>query len=145
MTDDRAASVASLFRAALLATDLSQAPGNLPGFPAGCCSWACYFIGAFLKEEMSLDPLRVQGVRGPESHEWIEIGGLTMDITSDQFQDIDAAIVVSRSSRWHETWTVEATRPVFPVARYDRVAKRGQRRPSDIYGDVCRRVRRGMA
>lgn len=133
MTEAVLLAVARCFRNWLETADFANAPGSLSSFPAECCSWACYFLGAFVKEEMGLAPVRVQGARGADNHEWIQVDDFTIDITSDQFADSDARVVVATSSVWHDGWKIESTQSVSPISDYGRVARGGQRRPPKIY------------
>jgi hypothetical protein len=41
--------------------------------------------------------------RGFERHVWIEVDGVIVDITADQFPDQVDRVIVSRSSEWHSS------------------------------------------
>lgn len=38
-----------------------------------------------------------------EKHVWMQVDGVTVDITADQFPDIEEQAIVSRSSPWHDS------------------------------------------
>lgn len=77
-----------VFRNAFDAVDLSDAPGvALRHFPNGCCGWASLFIGRYLASR-GIVSIRVNATKGRKhslSHEWIEVDGIVLDITLDQF------------------------------------------------------------
>ncbi|AWL05883.1 hypothetical protein DIR46_16580 [Massilia oculi] len=38
------------------------------------------------------------------SHAWLQNGDWVVDITADQFEDVDDAVIVSNCSTWHDEW-----------------------------------------
>ncbi len=95
--------IASEFREKFETEDLSQAPGFLPGFPKGCCSWATWMIGHFLKYELEEDVLEIQAERvsddGTDPHAWLVVDGVIVDIASDEFKDSAEKVIVTRDSQ----------------------------------------------
>jgi hypothetical protein len=137
--------IASAFRRSFETVDLSKSPGALPHFPEGCCHWASYMIGHYLKYEQKCDPSEVIGERsaadGVENHSWLNINGLVIDITSDEFDDSDEKVIVSKNSAWHKKWRVVATYPIKPISSFDDVRLSGQLAPSEIYELIAEGVR----
>jgi hypothetical protein len=43
----------------------------------------------------------------PSSHAWLQNGGWIVDITADQFPDVDEPVIVTNSSEWHQQWDPE--------------------------------------
>jgi len=77
---------------------------NIDKWPDNCCH--CPFVFFMLFK------LNYRGMRrktgdvsrygdGYEKHVWIELDGVTIDITADQFTDVHDRIIVSRDSPWH--------------------------------------------
>lgn len=124
------------FRQAFEQVDLSDAPGSLPHFPNGCCSWATWMVGHYLKYECNLSPIEIQGNRdgaaGVEPHAWLSVDGVIVDITCDQFNDCAHVILGVGASHWHSRWSVTRTDEIRPISSHDRISLRGVC-PSDIY------------
>lgn len=141
MSEKSVQEIAQLFREAFLFVDLSGAFGNLPYFPKGCCSWATWFLGHYLKFENGLEPVEIQGTRlsrdGMQNHAWLEVSGLTVDITSDQFEDCASPIYGVVNSLWHQTWKRVHQVDIFEVERLDRA----NIKPSEIYKRIHTQVR----
>ena len=99
--------IATNFRKAFEDSDLSKAAGSLPHFPEGCCNWATWMIGHFLKFEMCQSVEEINAERasrsGTISHAWLSADGIIIDITSDEFEDSEERVIVSRNSDWHKT------------------------------------------
>lgn len=47
----------------------------------------------------------VLGEKGDRTHAWIQHGDIIIDITADQFTEIDQAVIVAANSVWHEQFT----------------------------------------
>jgi hypothetical protein len=93
------------FRAALTRCDPLTLPVTLQDFPAGACGDAALLLGRYLKDTGfgATDYLlgwRVTGDRRA-SHAWLQQGDLVIDITADQFPEIDRPVIVERGSAWH--------------------------------------------
>ena len=41
------------------------------------------------------------------THAWIQRGTLIVDITADQFEEINESVLVLYDSEWHEQWSGE--------------------------------------
>ena len=136
--------IATDFRKAFEASDLSKAPGFLPHFPEGCCNWATWMIGHFLKFEMcqSVEEINARRELLSEtlSHAWLSADGIIIDITSDEFEDSEAKVIVSRNSDWHKTWSIVQTIEIQRIDRYDSIGT--GLRPSDIYELLVTSLRR---
>lgn len=73
-------------------------------FPEGCCGDASLLLGTYLIDQGHGTYDYVLGMRGDRSHAWIQKDGLIIDITADQFHDMDQAIIVAADSVWHRTF-----------------------------------------
>lgn len=95
--------LASEFRAALLACDRKALFISLQDFPAGACGDASYLLARYLKEKGCGEFDYVAGVRWPNfcSHAWLEKDGIIVDITADQFEEIEDEVLVTFDNYWH--------------------------------------------
>jgi len=129
--------IANQFRKKFESTDLSQAPGFLSGFPEGCCSWATWMIGHYLKFELMENVLEIQGERfsddGTDNHAWLDVGGIIVGITSDEFNDSEERIIVSNNSDWHTGWTIINTAEIERIETYNQINYGTKLKPSDVY------------
>jgi len=78
-------------------------------FPSGACGDATLVLGTHLKD-ISLGKFNymVGNYHGIEenswsSHVWLQSGQLVIDITADQFPNVDDKVIVSNNSIWHST------------------------------------------
>jgi len=74
-------------------------------FPHGACGNASDILGQLLEEIGISDVQYVSGMRNEKSHGWLEVRGLIVDITSDQFEDGLGPVYVGEASAFHETFT----------------------------------------
>jgi hypothetical protein len=110
--------LAERLRRAILATAPEERPLTLRDFPHGSCGDAALLLGTLLSDYGLGEFMHVGGERGDKSdntwctHGWLEQNSLIVDITADQFGEIDTPIIVSRNSAWHATFVSTAiTRP----------------------------------
>jgi hypothetical protein len=112
--------LAARFRSAL-----EQCPGEglsaylekrLARFPDQCCEIASLLLARFFRDQGFTQVACVQGVRDGTSHEWLEVDGFVVDITADQFADVDDPVIVSevRELPWHSMFQVQRREPAFP-------------------------------
>ena len=117
MTDSKFAAIAEAatrFRAAIgkcgPALDFS-----FRQFPRGTCGDVAPLLGTFLSEQGFGTFEYVLGERGEQradantyqSHAWIQQGPLIVDITADQFPEIDQKVIVTQTSDWHRTFNTK--------------------------------------
>lgn len=137
--------IATAFRSAFDSVQLYDAPGSIPHFPKGCCSWATWMLGHYLKFELGLDPKEIQGERfddnGHCNHAWLGVNSLVVDITADQFPDGPAHVVATASSIWHAGWTVIRIEDILPISSRDSSSFAGNAKPSEIYERLAAHVR----
>src|SRR5260370_31507276 len=102
------------FRTAILRTDKNKLTISFRDFPAGSCGDACLLLAKFLDDAGYGLATYVAGSRGPYSHAWLELGGLQIDITADQFVcdpekllwtgqplELQDGVIVSTDRTWH--------------------------------------------
>lgn len=104
LTSDRAAvrEACTAFRAALQKT--TPRPVGLKDFPDGACGDTSELLADFLRFSGFGNPVFVSGRNGDHTstHAWLELGDLIVDITADQFDDVDDQIIVTTDRTWYE-------------------------------------------
>jgi hypothetical protein len=77
----------------------------LQDFPVGACGDASILLGQFFADQGIGEWFYVNGERttssGQQSHAWIERDGLVVDITANQFVEIDDPVLVTGAKDWH--------------------------------------------
>jgi hypothetical protein len=97
--------IAERFRSALDGCDRSGWGIQFQSFPRGSCGAVCEVFGRYLAERFGIYAMYVSG-RGRihrdlvSSHAWLEIDGMIVDITGDQFGR--AKVVVTRDDSWFD-------------------------------------------
>jgi hypothetical protein len=108
---DELRDLATSFRAAILATDPNEVDAEVrfivADFPKGVCGAICFLLGHYLRQNGFPEAEYVNGIRPSdrESHAWIEIGSLIVDITGDQFTEISEPVIVTADSTWHRLFS----------------------------------------
>lgn len=92
-------------------------------FPAGSCGDAALLLGRYLREHGARDIRYVLGGRRSGdnwgSHAWLLVGGLIVDITADQFDEVDAPVIVAATSAWHAAWEIDRHGGPGDYRKYD--------------------------
>lgn len=84
-------------------------------FPRGTCGPTSEILGRYLiGAGCPQDQVRyVCGMKGGKSHAWLQVNGVIVDITADQFGE--PPVIIARNSPWHATFRIEETHaPVMP-------------------------------
>jgi hypothetical protein len=89
-----------LFRSALEKCDRNKLPIGLQGFPRGACGDASLLLAKYLEENGEVGLTYVMGQNNAQTHGWLELDGIIVDITADQFDGVDD-LVVANESTWH--------------------------------------------
>jgi hypothetical protein len=130
------AEVASKVRAALETFSRGTADTVWQSFPNGCCGVASELLGRALIElgfaEVSY-VLGEQTIDGrDQSHAWIKVGKMIVDIAADQFGC--PPVIVTTDSLWHAAWATE--RPRAPICN----PKHWLMYPHGAWASVTRKV-----
>jgi hypothetical protein len=97
------------FRDGIEMCDRSKLPVSMQDFPRGACGDTVALLGTFLFENGLGEFAYVLGEIGSygggnwSTHAWLQRGDLVVDITADQFRDIDDAVIVTTQSSWHRS------------------------------------------
>ncbi|MDX3093174.1 hypothetical protein PV703_29635 [Streptomyces sp. ME01-24h] len=80
---------------------------SLARFPHGSCGDASILLGQYLYESGQGVWTYVSAWRNRASHAWLEKNGLRVDITADQFDEVDAPVIIASGGGWHDRFTVD--------------------------------------
>jgi hypothetical protein len=91
------------FRAALETT--TPRPVGLKDYPLGACGETCELLADYLRTAGRGDPMFVSAVNQGtgQTHAWLELGELVIDITADQFDGVDDPVIVTTDRSWHDS------------------------------------------
>ena len=109
---DELKAIATRFRRAIDETDRGNLPIQFKDFPAGACGDTSLLLGFYLKQQGAGAWDYVSGMRGEfgrrHSHAWIQQGDIIIiDITTDQFDEIETPVIVTNASAWHDSFDSE--------------------------------------
>jgi hypothetical protein len=109
---------ATRFRLAIERCDLKRLTVCMRDFPVGSCGDAMPLLGTYFIEQGLGTFSYVLGERatndsidGHRSHAWLEADGIIVDITADQFSEVDQKIIVTRHSAWHAAFERDEALP----------------------------------
>ena len=107
---------ASAFRDAIIRSGGGGLLG-LQDFPVGACGDASILLGQFFADQGLGEWFYIIGesttTSGQQSHAWIEREGLVVDITADQFVEIDDPVLVTDTKDWHLQFVEEDRHPAL--------------------------------
>jgi hypothetical protein len=94
------------------------------------CKPAAMLVGKYLHEELSCQPIEFVSAQKwfangsvERSHFWLEHKGLIVDISADQYPEIDQPVIVTGDRSWHETFTTQNRFPYSQVVNTNTVPK----------------------
>ena len=105
---DRLYALSVEFREAILKSNKNMLPVTLHNFPNGACGDASLLLGDYLYSIGYSQVAYVSGWRNNQSHAWIEIDDVIIDITADQFSEKKDAVIVTTDKSWHNQFIEEA-------------------------------------
>ncbi|WP_158682558.1 hypothetical protein [Pseudomonas sp. XWY-1] len=108
MTNESLVEIVERFRdAADEVFEAGGAPEHMRGFPRGCCGVMSDMLGEYLNSLGIGVFLYVRANRAMATHAWVELDGIVIDITSDQFQG-RPRVYVGEADAWYKKWKVDA-------------------------------------
>ncbi|MBK5417719.1 hypothetical protein JFV26_27255 [Pseudomonas sp. TH31] len=97
-------SIVQRFRAAVEhVISVHGAPMHIEGFPSGCCGIISELMGDHLNSLEIGEFYYVSSMLDGASHAWLEVDGLVVDITADQFPG-RPGVYVDRPDDWYHSW-----------------------------------------
>jgi hypothetical protein len=110
--------ITTISNAVRLAIDENEAVKSLFwfGFPRFACGDATSILGTILANAGHVGFKCVSGENDDfygryQTHAWLQRGDLIVDITADQFDDVDDSVIVSTDSAWHRKWRIGKITP----------------------------------
>ena len=93
---------------------------ELSNFPRAACGSTVLILNAVIEHELGSSGQYVAGVRSTDeqSHAWLELDDLIIDLTANQFSDVTESVIVTRDREWHDQFR-EITRPSARLMEYD--------------------------
>ncbi|MBU5313479.1 hypothetical protein KQI38_15765 [Tissierella carlieri] len=90
------------FRQTLENMDLDEFPDScfLKNFPRGCCSDTCDLLSKFYASN-GIKTFYVWGMYEERTHAWLKYEDYIIDITADQFLDVNEKVIVTKDKGWH--------------------------------------------
>jgi hypothetical protein len=118
---------------------------SLAEFPKGSCGDTCELLGQFLADSGLGDWQYCSGQRDEpfHTHAWLEQDGLILDITADQFPDVDEPVLLTQDPSWHARFHLTAGRRVASLSWFD-----GHDNVGDVqwtYAELIRRATESVA
>lgn len=116
---------ATRFRAAIEQCNPNLLSGRLQEFPDGSDGDAVPLLGAYLADQgfgdfqFMIGHRRDDSPHGRHTHAWLEDDGLIVDITADQFPEVDQKVIVTRHSDWHATFECEEPKHPADFRNFD--------------------------
>jgi hypothetical protein len=110
MDHDRVKKIAAAVRKAIEMCEPKDLPW--PAFPGGACGDTTLLLGQVLDDAGISGFEYICGNRYKEdgtcaSHAWLQNGEWIVDITADQFPEVEQTVIVTNSSGWHKQWHPE--------------------------------------
>lgn len=115
---DNLGELARRFRSALETCDRTRLPVGLQGFPSGACGDASLLLAKYLQENGQGKSEYVSGNDGGQTHAWLELDGVIIDITADQFNRSNDPVIVTTNSTCHQRFKDQSRRAVS-IEDYD--------------------------
>lgn len=78
-------------------------PSHLQSFPSSCCGVVSELLGEFLNRTLGLQAEYVCGERSGGTHAWLELSGVVVDITGDQFEGRPPVFCAEKDA-WYRSW-----------------------------------------
>ena len=104
---------AKQFRVALEICERDSLPITFENFPSGSCGDATLLLAKYLQNsglgffDYVCGEIYEDGERKFQSHAWLQREDLIVDITADQFDEIEAAVLITRNHSWHNQFEVD--------------------------------------
>ena len=95
-------------RAAFERMDKSNLPVTFNDFPHGACGDTCEVLAELLRElGHGGFQYKVGRRKNGNSHAWLEINSVIIDITADQFDEISDPVYIGPSNSWYQSFDIQ--------------------------------------
>ncbi len=104
---------AGKFRLAIEQCDKKILPDTFRSFPKGSCGDTCLILAKYLKESNLGVFNYILGKiykdnQNYYTHAWLKQNQVIVDITADQFNNVQQKVIVTTNSNWHKNFHVES-------------------------------------
>ena len=109
------------FREALEKCPKNLLPIGFRDFPRGSCGDASLLLAKYLQNmkcgmfDFVCGEISENDEHGFQTHAWLQRNDLIIDITADQFEEIESSVIITRNRSWYERFEIEITH----IADYD--------------------------
>jgi hypothetical protein len=88
--------------------DKSDMPVSFYDFPLGACGDTCQVLAEILAELGHGEFRYIEGEREDgKGHAWLEQGGMLIDITADQFDEVSEPVYLGPLNSWYQQFWVK--------------------------------------
>lgn len=88
--------------------DKSNLPVSFQDFPLGACGDTCQVLAEILAELGYGEFRYIEGQREDgKGHAWLEQGGMFIDITADQFDEVSEPVYLGPPNSWYQQFGVK--------------------------------------
>lgn len=98
------------FRRALDQIDWSSMPCGFKEFPTGTCGDISDILAEHLYQNGIENVTYVCGRSNGGIHAWLEVDGTAIDVTADQFEDMEDKVLIQSPEVWHHKYEIENRR-----------------------------------
>ncbi|MCC5467640.1 hypothetical protein [Pelosinus baikalensis] len=114
------------FRQAILKCEATKLPIGLQAFPIGSCGDASLLLGKYFQQNGIAEAFYICGWRDTQSHAWLLVDKLIIDVTADQFPEITESVIITEDQSWHQQFIIEINE-IADFERYDDCTKNQMR------------------
>ncbi|MGD8190199.1 hypothetical protein ACQCN2_09470 [Brevibacillus ginsengisoli] len=104
-------------------------------FPRGCCGDTSDLFAKFLSSH-GISTYYVWGLKSEQSHAWLEYEDIIIDLTADQFDEIQDEVIVTTERSWHNQFVVQNKR----LCDFDEYNNYNANRLRTIYNNILNRI-----
>lgn len=96
------------FRKAIQSMPIDELPSSsfFESFPRGCCGDTSHLFAKYLASK-GIESYYVWGLKGNQSHAWLEVDDIIIDLTADQFVEVSEEVIVTTNRKWHSQFNVQ--------------------------------------
>ncbi|WP_228140722.1 hypothetical protein [Acinetobacter sp. TGL-Y2] len=94
-------------------------------FPKECCEYSSMMLARYLIEECGYAASKIKMITGQfrddyqSKHLWLNVLGMTVDITCGQFKNSPKNIIIEQVSAWHDSFIIlDSSKPIINFESY---------------------------
>jgi hypothetical protein len=132
--------LATEFRDALDKINWNEMPEGSEEFPKNCCHRISEVLAIYLKSKgiEGIKYIHCANYKFPSGvHCWLEVDGLAVDITADQFEEVNTKVIVQSRNIWHSQFGM----PFRREPRYGTFSEPENSKLNIIYGAAMKNIK----